>query len=62
LAVFFGQLGKQLREVSRVLLLEQVDQIGGGPHPLEAFHRVENDIELALGHEQSGPEIENCSM
>ena len=57
-AVLVGELRKQLREVGRVLLLKQVDQVGGRPHALEALHRVEHDIELALGHGQSDPETE----
>ena len=62
LPVLVGELGEQLREVGRVLLLEQVHQVGGRPHALEALHRVEHDIELALGHEQSNDLSENHLM
>ena len=52
-AVFLGQLGEELREVGRVLLLEEIDEVGRGPHAQEALDRVEHDVELALGHSNS---------
>ena len=50
LPILLGELGEELREVGRVLLLEQVDQVRRRPHAHEALHGVEHDIELALGH------------
>ena len=61
-AVLVGKLGEELREIGGMLLLQQVDEIRGRPHALEALHRVEHDIELALGHWQSDRESANCSM
>ena len=62
LAILVAELGEELREVGGMLLLQQVDQVGGRPHALEALHRIEHDIELALGHWQSNRARWNCSM
>jgi hypothetical protein len=63
MAIFFRQLREQLREVGRVLLLQQVHQVGGRPHAHEALHGVEHDIKLALGHKEvSGAMSENHSI
>jgi hypothetical protein len=39
------------------LLLEQIDQIGSGPHAHESLHGVEDDIKFSLGHTR-GPTYE----
>ena len=51
--ILLGELGKELREVGRMLLLEKVDEIRRRPHAHEALYGVEHDVELALRHEQS---------
>ena len=61
-SVLVGKLGEELREIGGVLLLQQVHEIRGRPHALEALHRIEHDIELALRHWQSDRESANCSM
>ena len=53
LAVLIGKLRKELREVGRVLLLEQVHQVRRRAHALQALHGIEHDIELALRHRVS---------
>ncbi len=47
-----GELGEELRQIGRVLLLEQVHQVGGRPHAHQTLHGVEHDIELALRHQE----------
>ncbi len=54
-AILVGKLGEELRQIGRVLLLEQVDEVRRRPHALEALDGVEHDVELALGHR-------NCPM
>ena len=52
----FGQLGEDLREVGGMLLLQQIDEVRRRAHAQQALHRVEHDVELALGHQQSQSE------
>ena len=54
-AILVGQLAEDLREVGRMLLLQQVQQVGGGADAQQALDRVEHDVEFALGHR-------NCPM
>jgi hypothetical protein len=49
--VLLRKLRKELRQVGRVLLLEQIHQVRCRPHALEALHRVEDHIQLPLRHE-----------
>ena len=55
LAILFRQLREQLREVGRMLLLQQIDQVGRRAHAHQALHGIEHDIKLALGHKR-GPD------
>ena len=48
-AFLFGEFGEELREVGRVLLLQQVEQVGRRAHPQQAPHRLEDEIDSALG-------------
>ena len=47
-AVAIGEFLEDLGEIGRVLLLQQVQQIGGGPDAQEASNGVEDEIDSAL--------------
>ena len=47
-ALLIRELGEQLRKVGGVLLLEQIQQVGGRANPEEPLDRVEDDVESAL--------------
>ena len=50
LPILVAELGEDLREVGRMLLLEQIDEVRRRAYAKEAFDGVQHDIELALRH------------
>ena len=48
LAIALDEVREDLGEIGRVLLLEQVHQVRGGPHAEQPLHRIEDDVEFAL--------------
>ena len=62
LPILVGELGEHLREVRRMLLLQQIDEVRRRAYAQEAFDGVEHDIELALRHGHSLATSENCSI
>jgi len=49
--VLLAELGEDLREIRRVLFLEEVDEIRRRAEPHQTADGVENDVNLALRHE-----------
>ena len=62
LPVFVRQIGKDLGEIGRVLLVQQVDEVRRRAYAEQAFHGVQYDVELALRHGRASGDKENCSM
>ena len=62
LPVLVGELGEELREIGRMLLLEQIDEVRRRPHAQEALDGVEHDVELALRHGSRVATNGNCPM
>ena len=50
--ILVAELGEDLREVGRVLLLQQIDEVRRRADAQQALDRVEDDVNLALRHEQ----------
>ena len=50
-AILVTQLGKDLREIGRMLLLQQIDEIGRRADAKQALHGIEDDVNPALSHE-----------
>ena len=62
LPVLVAELGEDLREIGRMLLLEQIDEVRRRAYAEEAFDGVQHDIELALRHGSRVATNENCPM
>ena len=62
LPILVAELGEDLREVGRMLLLEQIDEVRRRAYAKEAFDGVQHDIELALRHGSRVAANGNCPM
>ena len=58
LALALEQLAEDLAEVGRMLLLEQVQQVGGGADPQQALDGVEHDVNSSLRCHDSDVSLE----
>jgi hypothetical protein len=47
-AVAFGQFAENLCKIRRMLLLQEIRQVGRGADPEQALYRIENEIDLPL--------------
>ena len=50
LAIPFLQFGQDLRQVGRVLFLQQIEQVGRGANPQQSPDRVQHDVDFSLRH------------
>src|SRR5688572_21208941 len=55
LAVLVRQLAEDLREVGGVLLLKEVQEVGGRTNTQQPLDRVEDEINSALRHHRDTP-------
>ena len=55
-----GEFRENLREIGRMLFLQQVQQIGHRAHAQQAPHGLENEVDFALGCSHRRPICHGC--